>query len=412
MPRQTARPSAAQRPLFAGISFELPRVRLEAPLRLQRAQVAAAARPARSKQSKAVAVAPRNAPRKQDAIRRQPFIRQCIAHSAPFVARLVGGLGFGRRSRIVAERDVASSATGEQQEGLLAAPIGPIIKATDDVILSLTQANVVIEVPRWSFVKRKQDGSIDIISPLPTPYNYGSIPDIQQEDGDPLDVLILGKRLPFGHRGTYPVYGVVRFVDAGDKDDKIICGQSEKPPSVMDRMFLGFFFSNYARFKSVLNAVRGKKGETRYDGLLLRDLEGEREEAAAQAAAAAEVPPPRCPAPPRRLLADAAAPGASAPKPSPSPPRPRPEARRPGWLCCRPAPSGPAAAAPRPAAPAAATPRPAALRRRPPPGGPCCAGPSQGGRPRPAPAPSPAPAAPAAPKPAPPPAAAPPKKTQ
>ena len=46
--------------------------------------------------------------------------------------------------------------------------------------------DVVIEVPQFSFVKRKGDGSIDYIAPLPSPFpGYGSVPGSLAEDGAP-----------------------------------------------------------------------------------------------------------------------------------------------------------------------------------------------------------------------------------
>ena len=38
------------------------------------------------------------------------------------------------------------------------------------------ELEVVIEVPRGSFVKRGSSGSVDFISPLPCPFNYGAVP--------------------------------------------------------------------------------------------------------------------------------------------------------------------------------------------------------------------------------------------
>jgi inorganic pyrophosphatase len=38
------------------------------------------------------------------------------------------------------------------------------------------EVEVVIEVPRGSFLKRRSTGHIDFISPLPCPFNYGSVP--------------------------------------------------------------------------------------------------------------------------------------------------------------------------------------------------------------------------------------------
>ncbi|MFY0541612.1 hypothetical protein [Nannocystis pusilla] len=38
------------------------------------------------------------------------------------------------------------------------------------------RCRVKIEYPRWSVVKRRSDGSVDFVSPLPCPYNYGHVP--------------------------------------------------------------------------------------------------------------------------------------------------------------------------------------------------------------------------------------------
>jgi hypothetical protein len=45
---------------------------------------------------------------------------------------------------------------------------------------------VSIEVPRWGFVKRRADGGVDFVSPIPCPYNYGSILGLVAPDLVPL----------------------------------------------------------------------------------------------------------------------------------------------------------------------------------------------------------------------------------
>ena len=57
---------------------------------------------------------------------------------------------------------------------------------------------VIIEVPRGSFLKRGSTGSIDFISPLPCPFNYGSVPKFLGLEGDLLDAVVLGPRLVLG----------------------------------------------------------------------------------------------------------------------------------------------------------------------------------------------------------------------
>jgi len=131
-----------------------------------------------------------------------------------------------------------------------------------------TQLEVVIEVPLGGFIKRRDDGSVDFISPAPCPFNYGSVPETRSGDGDRLDAVVLGKRLGRGARVTLPVVARVDFVDAGDEDPKWIC--SLGPITRRERVLVAGFFGLYARAKTVLNALRGKRGATRYGGLTLR----------------------------------------------------------------------------------------------------------------------------------------------
>src|SRR5947207_7598111 len=58
------------------------------------------------------------------------------------------------------------------------------------------EVEVVIEVPRGSFLKRGSTGHVDFISPLPCPFNYGSVPSHIGQEGDLVDALVLGSRLP------------------------------------------------------------------------------------------------------------------------------------------------------------------------------------------------------------------------
>jgi inorganic pyrophosphatase len=127
---------------------------------------------------------------------------------------------------------------------------------------------VVIEVPRGSFIKRKDNGDVDFVSPFPCPFNYGSVPNTLSGDGDRLDALVLGPRVARGARLTEEVVGCVRFLDAGQEDPKYICSQS--PLSAEDRRRIALFFRFYARAKQVLNLLRGKRGKTVYGGIDLR----------------------------------------------------------------------------------------------------------------------------------------------
>ena len=114
---------------------------------------------------------------------------------------------------------------------------------------------VVIEIPRWSFLKRGSTGSVDFVSPLPCPCNYGSIPDRIGLEGDLLDAVVLGPRLARGTRLQVPARGAIGLAERGLYDDKLIC--SEGPVSAVARRRLIAFFWLYITMKRGLNLLRG-----------------------------------------------------------------------------------------------------------------------------------------------------------
>lgn len=128
------------------------------------------------------------------------------------------------------------------------------------------EPEVLIESPRFSFVKRRADGAVDFVSPLPCPYNYGSIPGLVSDDGDPLDAVVMGPRLPRGQRLRVPVVAVLGFIDAGRGDPKVVC--SATPLTASERAGLERFFRVYAFFKRGLHRVRGAVPDTRFVGWL------------------------------------------------------------------------------------------------------------------------------------------------
>lgn len=94
------------------------------------------------------------------------------------------------------------------------------------------EINVVIEIPKGStqkieFRRHIPGGAfeIDRIEPdlFAKPTNYGFIPQTLDEDGDELDVLLISPlALTTGTFMKARVLGVMKFVDDGEVDDKII----------------------------------------------------------------------------------------------------------------------------------------------------------------------------------------------
>ncbi|MDD5952321.1 MAG: inorganic diphosphatase [Oscillospiraceae bacterium] len=88
----------------------------------------------------------------------------------------------------------------------------------------------VIEIPKGGTAKYeldKETGMLKLDRVLHTathyPANYGFIPRTLADDGDPLDVLVLCTETiePLSLVRCYPI-GVIRMVDSGEKDEKII----------------------------------------------------------------------------------------------------------------------------------------------------------------------------------------------
>jgi len=125
---------------------------------------------------------------------------------------------------------------------------------------------VVIEVPRGSFLKRGSTGHIDFVSPFPCPFNYGSVPAYIGLEGDLLDAVVLGPTLPYGTRVRVTARGAVVLTDRGMTDDKLIC--SDRPLSENERRKVLRFFHLYARCKGLLNLVRRRPGRNACDGWL------------------------------------------------------------------------------------------------------------------------------------------------
>ena len=123
---------------------------------------------------------------------------------------------------------------------------------------------VVIEVPRGSFLKRGSTGHVDFISPLPCPFNYGSVPSYVGLEGDLLDALVLGPRLPLGTRVRVKAWGAVTLTDRGMTDDKLIC--SDYPLNASERRKVLRFFHFYAKCKGLLNVWRRRPGRNACEG--------------------------------------------------------------------------------------------------------------------------------------------------
>lgn len=125
------------------------------------------------------------------------------------------------------------------------------------------QVNGIIEIPRGSRAKYEIDKESGLIkldrvlyASMYYPLNYGFIPQTLGEDNDPLDIVVL-TQVSVVPRCMVPskVIGVMRMIDRGEADDKIIA-VAEQDASVSHirdvselpdffRVELKHFFENY-----------------------------------------------------------------------------------------------------------------------------------------------------------------------
>lgn len=136
--------------------------------------------------------------------------------------------------------------------------------------------NVVVEIPTGSNNKIEWNRKIgafklDRVEPLifAKPTNYGFIPQTLDEDGDELDALIITDTpLPMGVYLEARVIGIMKFVDDGEVDDKVVVvpaddrntGNAIKTLADLPQQLIKqieFHFNNYKALK--------KPGSTKVD---------------------------------------------------------------------------------------------------------------------------------------------------
>ena len=144
----------------------------------------------------------------------------------------------------------------------------------DPSAITATDFSAVIEISKGSNCKYELDkytGLLRLDRVLYTsthyPANYGFIPRTYADDGDPLDVLVLCQEpiMPMTLVRVFPI-GVMRMIDGGSLDDKIIAvpfsdptynhikSIDELPPHIFDEMM--HFFSVYKQLENKQTAVK------------------------------------------------------------------------------------------------------------------------------------------------------------
>lgn len=129
------------------------------------------------------------------------------------------------------------------------APVSPAARAADgDTVVGPVHlsrgyparnadgtVNAVVEIPcgttakfevhddgvlRWK--RKREDNSRREIDYLPYPVNYGMVPNTLADDGDALDVFVLGRGIERAHVAQTRVIGVLKMAQDGVRDDKLV----------------------------------------------------------------------------------------------------------------------------------------------------------------------------------------------
>lgn len=133
----------------------------------------------------------------------------------------------------------------------------------------------VIEIPKGSQNKYEYDEERGVFaldrvlySPMHYPLDYGFIPGTRSEDGDHLDVMVIGSDPVFtGCVVDVRPVGLLEMIDSGEKDYKILAVQVQNPRlahlrDIQDvEAWNGHLLKEIAHFMESYKHLEGKKAE-------------------------------------------------------------------------------------------------------------------------------------------------------
>lgn len=143
------------------------------------------------------------------------------------------------------------------------------------------EINVFIEIPRGSKNKYEIDKDTSLVTldrvfytTFAYPLDYGLVPQTHWHDGDPLDALVINSAEPYYPGVVVPArpIAVIRMIDSGENDDKLICVPQDDPrlagmkdkkditPHVLKE--LTHFFEHYKDLQEKKVTIEGIDGVT------------------------------------------------------------------------------------------------------------------------------------------------------
>ncbi|MCM1322815.1 MAG: inorganic diphosphatase [Acetobacter sp.] len=127
---------------------------------------------------------------------------------------------------------------------------------------------VLVECEKGSTHKYEWDDAInapvivrDLHKKYAYPYNYGSIPQTLAEDGDSLDAIVISdETIRSGTIINCRPIAIVRMIDNGEKDDKVICAPFYMEHGDVDMKKILHYLQNYKYPKQEGTEVKDVEG--------------------------------------------------------------------------------------------------------------------------------------------------------
>ncbi len=127
------------------------------------------------------------------------------------------------------------------------------------------QFNVIVEIPKGSpdkieYNEDKDEMYVDFVfkKGLTFIYNYGFIPHTLAGDGDTVDVVLLGdKPIPSGSVVSARPIGIVKMLDRGVPDDKVIAVLADEPNCQLNLEEFKKFYAEVAKQKQKTIEITG-----------------------------------------------------------------------------------------------------------------------------------------------------------
>lgn len=124
--------------------------------------------------------------------------------------------------------------------------------------------NIIIEIPKgtnskYELVDGKFNEVVEVRKVIGKyPFYYGCFPQTYAGDKDPLDVILLSnkKRKILDIVNVQPI-AVIKTVDKGEQDDKVVCIASDEVITKLDKL--------EKKAKKFLKTYKGKKADTTID---------------------------------------------------------------------------------------------------------------------------------------------------